>query len=88
MPITMTQQSPGMPAEAYDEIIANLAQPLRQSAGFISHTAQLTGQGVTVTEVWETSEHWQRWYDANVKPHLPEGAPDPMLVDIHYALGR
>jgi hypothetical protein len=53
MPISMTQRSPGMPAAAYDEIIAHLAEPLRSSEGFISHAAQVTADGVTVTEVWE-----------------------------------
>ena len=49
----MIQCSPGMPADAYDGIIAHLAQPLRSSEGFISHAAEITPDGVTVTEVWE-----------------------------------
>ena len=62
MPISMTQRSPGMPAAVYDEIIAHLAQSLRSSEGFISHAAETTADGVTVTEIWETREHWERWH--------------------------
>jgi heme-degrading monooxygenase HmoA len=54
MPISMTQHAPQMPAEAYEQIIAEVQQPLRGSDGFISHAAEITTDGVTVTEVWET----------------------------------
>jgi hypothetical protein len=50
----MTLHAPQMPAEADEQIIANVAQPLRGSGGFISHAAEITTDGVTVTEVWET----------------------------------
>ena len=52
MSISMTQHAPGMPGDAYDETMANVGEPLRQSPGFISHAAQITEDGVTVTEVW------------------------------------
>jgi len=55
MPISMTQHAPQMPAVAYEQIIANVGQPLRESDGFISHAAEITPDGVTVTEVWETT---------------------------------
>jgi heme-degrading monooxygenase HmoA len=88
MPISMTNTAPGMPAEAYDEVMANVAEPMRRSEGFISHTAQISPDGVTVTEVWETREQWQQWFDVSVRPHLPPGAPEPTVVELHNALGR
>ena len=88
MPISMTQRSPGMPAAVYDEIIAHLAQPLRSSEGFISHAAETTADGVTVTEIWETREHWERWHTASVKPHLPPDAPEPTITELHNVLSR
>ena len=33
MPISMTQHAPQMPAEAYEQIIANVGQPLRGCDG-------------------------------------------------------
>jgi len=56
MPISMTQHAPQMPAEAYEQITANVGAPLRESDGFISHAAEITPDGVTVTEVCETRE--------------------------------
>jgi heme-degrading monooxygenase HmoA len=87
MPISMTQRSPGMPAAAYDAIIAHLAEPLCRSEGFISHAAEITPDGVTVTEVWKTRDHWERWHAASVKPHLPPDAPEPAVTELHNALG-
>ena len=37
-----------MPPEAYEQIIPNVGQPLRESDGFISHAAEITPDGVTV----------------------------------------
>ena len=54
MPISMTQHAPQMPAEAYEQIIADVEQPLRGFDGFISHAAEITTDGVTATGVWET----------------------------------
>ena len=87
MPISMTRHAPQMPAEAYEQI-ANVEQPLRGSGGFISRAAEITTDGVTVTEVWETREQWERWFNASVRPHLPADAPEPTVTELHNALGR
>lgn len=60
MPISMTNQAPGMTAEIYDQVMANATEPLCQTAGFVSHAAEITPAGVTVTEVWDTREQWQQ----------------------------
>ena len=88
MPISMTSTAPGMPAEAYNAVMADVAEPLRRSAGFISHAAQVSPDGVTVTELWETREQWQQWFDTLVRPHLPPGTPEPTVVEVHNAFGR
>lgn len=88
MAISMTQHAPGMPREVYDETMDNVGEPLRQSPGFISHVAQITQDGVTVTEVWESQEQWENWFNTSVKPHLPPGAPPPTVTQLHHALGR
>jgi hypothetical protein len=41
-----------------------------------------------VTEVWETREQWERWFNASVRPHLPAHAPEPTVTELHNALGR
>ena len=88
MPIRMTNIAPGMSPEDYDRVMADVAEPLRRCAGFISHSADVSSDGVTVTEVWETREQWQRWFDTSVRPHLPPDAPEPTVTDLHNALGR
>ena len=35
---------------------------------------------MTVTEVWDTREQWERWYTTSVKPHLPADAPQPTVT--------
>ena len=77
MPVGMTQHALQMPAEAYEQIIADVQQPLRGSDVFISRAAEITTDGVTVTEVWETREQWGRWINASVRPHLLADAPEP-----------
>lgn len=52
MPISMTQRSPGMPAAAYDEVIAHVAEPLRRSEGFISHAAEITADQEIASELY------------------------------------
>jgi heme-degrading monooxygenase HmoA len=88
MPIRMTNSTPGMSAEDYDRVMVDVAEPLRRSTGFISHSADVSSDGITVTEVWETREQWQQWFDHSVRPHLPPNAPDPTITDLHNALGR
>lgn len=87
MPISMTQHAPGMPPAAYDEIMVHTEEPLRGSEGFISHAAAVTADGLTVTEVWETREQWERWYTESVKPHLPADSPEPTVTELHNAIG-
>jgi heme-degrading monooxygenase HmoA len=88
MAITITNHAPGMPAEAYDASMAEVGDALRRADGFVAHTASVTPEGVTVTEVWESCDHWRRWFDAAVKPHLPPGAPDPVITELHNAVAR
>jgi heme-degrading monooxygenase HmoA len=86
VPISMTNHAPGMPAAAYDDAMAHVGEALRRSEGFISHAAQVTAEGVTVTEVWESREQWRQWFDVSVKPHLPPNAPEPTVVELHNVL--
>ena len=83
----MTQHAPQMPAEATSRSLPT-SNPLRGSGRFISHAAEITTDGVTVTEIWETREQWERWFNASVRPHLPADAPEPTVTELHNALGR
>jgi heme-degrading monooxygenase HmoA len=86
MAIRMTNQARGMTTEAYDEAMSFVGDALRGSDGFISHAAQANAEGMTVTEIWESREQWSAWFDTSVRPHLPPGAPDPEVVELHNVL--
>ncbi|GAC1320568.1 MAG: hypothetical protein NVSMB25_13150 [Thermoleophilaceae bacterium] len=86
MAIMMTHANPGMPPQIYDEIIARLIDALRQEEGFIFHCAQVSADGIIVTEVWENLDQWQGWYERSVQPHLPADAPQPHVVELHNSI--
>jgi hypothetical protein len=83
MPVTVTTHLHGLPAEAYDAIAAVQTEPLRQADGFISHAAQVSPDGVIVTETWQQREDWQSFFDERIKPNLPPDAPAPTVVELH-----
>jgi hypothetical protein len=57
-------------SQAYDQIIATVGESLRQSPGFLSDVAQVSADGLTVTEVWETRDQWEQCYATTpVMPH-------------------
>ncbi len=84
----MTQHVPGMPAEAYDQTTAQVGDTLRGAPGFISHAGVVDADGVTVTELWETREQWQTYFDEHVKPHLPPDLPEPSFTELRAGFGR
>jgi heme-degrading monooxygenase HmoA len=86
MPVSVITHIPNLPAEAYDAIAAEQATPLREAPGFISHTASVSPEGVTVTETWEQRDDWQRFFDERVKPHLPPGLPAPTVAELHNVI--
>ncbi len=88
MAVSVTTVIPSLPAEAYDAIASQQAAPLRAAEGFISHTAAVSADGVTVVETWEAREDWQRFFDENVKEHLPPGLPLPAVEELHNVIGR
>lgn len=86
MPVSVITHIPNLPAEAYDAIAGEQAAPLREARGFISHAAAVSPDGVTVTEVWEQRDDWQRFFDERVKPHLPPGLPAPTVAELHNVI--
>jgi heme-degrading monooxygenase HmoA len=90
MAVLMTGKVPGMTAEIYDGIAANVMPRLKQAKGFISHAAGMGEDGVwTVVEVWESEEEGQRWFEEGVKPNLPAGVvPDRRYRTLHNFVAK
>jgi heme-degrading monooxygenase HmoA len=88
MAIRMTNTAPVMSGEDYDRMMVDVAEPLRRADGFISHSAEASADGLTVTELWESRAQWQKWFDASVRPHLPPDAAEPTITELHSAFGH
>lgn len=88
MPVSVTTHLPGLPPQAYDEIASQQAAPLRAAPGFVSHAADVSADGVVVTEVWEQRADWERFFVERVQPHLPPGLPEPTVVELHNVIAR
>jgi heme-degrading monooxygenase HmoA len=73
--ILMTSDMPGVTEQDYERLASALLSSLRASDGFISHAAGPVDGGYRVTEVWESEEAHRAWFETNVLPTLPPGAP-------------
>jgi heme-degrading monooxygenase HmoA len=60
-----------MDTAAYDQVAAQLASQLKQTPGFMYHCAFATPDGLVVSEIWESKEQHDSWFDENVKPNVP-----------------
>jgi hypothetical protein len=88
MPVLVTTRLQGMPPHAYDQTAIHLADALRAADGFVAHAATADDDGVTVTELWDDTADWQRFFDAHVKPNLPAELPPPSVVELRNAIVR
>lgn len=54
----------------YDESGSQLIPQLKQQPGFLYHVAFAESDGFTVSEIWESQEQHDRWFDEQVKPNV------------------
>ena len=73
MAILMTAEVPEMTQEMVDGMTAQLMEQQKAQSGFVIHANGPIDGGWGVTEVWETQEAWDSWYEGTIKPNLPEG---------------
>ncbi len=72
----------GMDASTYDQVSSQLTPRLKQQPGFMYHVAFAAPDGMTVSEIWESREQHDRWFEENVKPNVP-GEMDIEVIDVH-----
>jgi hypothetical protein len=72
----------GMPPEAYDQVIAAVAESQTGADGFVAHYGVVDGDGITVIEIWDSQAQHDKWFDANVRSLLPPGTPEPEFWEI------
>ncbi len=73
MAILMTAEVPGMTQEMVDGMSAHLEEQRKAQSGLVIHTNGPIDGGWCVTEVWESQENWNSWYEGAIKPNLPKG---------------
>lgn len=79
MPVLMTADMDGATQEMIEGMNAALDGPMKSAKGFVSHANGPVPGGWRVTEVWDSEDDFNAWFEANVKPTLPEGAPMPSV---------
>jgi quinol monooxygenase YgiN len=79
MAVLMTAQLPGATQETMDGPRPLLEQ-IRAAKGFVVHANGPVPGGWRVTEVWDSQADFEGWFEANVKPAFPEGAPLPSIT--------
>jgi hypothetical protein len=72
MAVLVRHRAEGMTPAQYDEISPPLIEKVKSAPGFMYHVAFVDGDGrFTVSEIWESQEQHDRWFDENVRPHVP-----------------
>jgi hypothetical protein len=79
MSVLMTAHIPGGTQEMIDGM-QPLLDPMRNTQGFVVHTNGPVQGGWRVVEVWDSEGDFKAWFEANVKPAFPEGAPQPSIT--------
>jgi heme-degrading monooxygenase HmoA len=78
MAVLMTARIPGGTKEMIDQL-EPLLESMRTTNGFRVHTNGAVSDGWLVTEVWDSEEDFQAWFEGTVKPNLPEDGPQPEI---------
>jgi quinol monooxygenase YgiN len=68
MAVLIRHRVAGMTASQYDEVSPPLIEKLKTAPGFMYHVAFVDKGTFTVSEIWESQEQHDRWFDENVAP--------------------
>jgi heme-degrading monooxygenase HmoA len=72
----------GMTTDTYDEASAQLTPLVQSAPGFVAHVAFVVDGEFHVSEVWDSRDDFQNWFDNNVKPNVP-GVQIDVVMDVH-----
>jgi hypothetical protein len=89
MAILKLHHVPGITKQEYDELSSQVADSQRGADGFQVHYAAFDDDGVlTVIEVWDSVADHDKYYDANIRPHVPADASAPEFAQLHSSRSR
>jgi uncharacterized protein (DUF1684 family) len=80
MPVAIVMEFKGATLEQYDEVIERMGfEPGGPGApGGLSHWVAATGDGIRVTDVWESAEEYQQFAEEQIGPYARDaGIPAP-----------
>ncbi len=83
MAVLKRHVAPGMTQEAYDQASGHVQQSQKEADGFVAHYAVFENGGLTVTEVWDSVEQHDAWWDAHMRGVVPADLPRPEFAEIH-----
>ncbi len=63
----------GMPPEAYDQLIAAVAESQMGADGFVAHYGVVDGDGITVIEIWDSQAQHDKWFERERKAASASG---------------
>lgn len=71
MAILYRHHAKGMDPATYDQASQHLLPRLKEQPGFLYHVAFGASEGMVVSEIWESREQHDRWFNEQVKPNIP-----------------
>lgn len=86
MSVVIRHHAPGMTADQYSGIAEVTLDELESATGFVAHYAFLEGDGLTVSEIWDTQADHDAFFDEHIKPKLPQEIPTPAVFEVLNAI--
>ena len=82
MAVLIRHTAVGMDTAAYDQVSPEITEKLKHAPGFLLHVALPGSEGVVVSEIWETQDQHDTWFDEHVKPNVPAEIRQE-VIEIH-----
>jgi heme-degrading monooxygenase HmoA len=82
MSVVVRHHASGMTADQYSAVATPTTDALRNASGFIAHYAFAEGDGMTVSEIWESQADHDKFFDEVIRPKLPQEIPPPAVFDV------
>jgi heme-degrading monooxygenase HmoA len=85
MPVLVRLSVSGMTTDTYDKASEQLTPPLLAAPGFVAHVGFVVDGEFHVSEIWESRDDFQNWFDGNVKPNVP-GVEIDEVSEVHNVM--
>ena len=85
MSVLVRLSASGMTTDMYDKASEQLTPRVLSAPGFVAHVAFVGDGGFHVSEIWESRDDFQNWFDNNVKPNVP-GVEIDVVREVHNVI--